>query len=91
MIAALPALVSRLRLKQLCLFNRTRQGLEANDLGHCAIRYARLVHTDLAHLRKEVFGILRGPGGRLPVGAVMGAMPLLWNALEAESASQPGA
>ena len=88
MLASLPALVSRLRLKQLRLlialdeqgslhkaaeavaisqpgatkalneiesafgtrlFTRTSQGLEANDLGRCAIRYARLI-LSLIHI-----------------------------------------
>lgn len=128
MIASLPALVSRLRLKQLRLlialdeqgslhkaaeqvaitqpgatkalneieaafgarlFERTSQGLEPNDLGRCAIRYARLIHTDLAHLREEMIGILQGQGGRLSVGAVMGAVPLLVRSLERLRAAQP--
>ena len=128
MIASLPALVSRLRLKQLRLlialdeqgslhkaaeqvaitqpgatkalneieaafgmrlFNRTSQGLEANDLGRCAIRYARLIHTDLAHLREEMIGILQGQGGRISVGAVMGAVPLLARSLERLRETQP--
>ncbi|BAN49116.1 LysR family transcriptional regulator [Metapseudomonas resinovorans] len=128
MIASLPALVSRLRLKQLRLlialdeqgslhkaaeqvaitqpgatkalneieaafgmrlFNRTSQGLEANDLGRCAIRYARLIHTDLAHLREEMVGILQGQGGRLSVGAVMGAVPLLARSLGRLRETQP--
>jgi DNA-binding transcriptional LysR family regulator len=128
MIASLPALVSRLRLKQLRLlialdeqgslhkaaeqvaitqpgatkalneieaafgarlFERTNQGLEPNDLGRCAIRYARLIHTDLAHLREEMIGILQGQGGRLSVGAVMGAVPLLVRSLERLREAQP--
>ncbi|WP_437882561.1 LysR family transcriptional regulator [Pseudomonas sp. LRF_L74] len=128
MIASLPALVSRLRLKQLRLlialdeqgslhkaaeqvaitqpgatkalneiesafgtrlFNRTSQGLEANDLGRCAIRYARLIHTDLKHLREEMLGILQGQGGRLAVGSVMGAVPLLVRSLSRLRQAQP--
>ncbi|SDI93156.1 DNA-binding transcriptional regulator, LysR family [Pseudomonas flavescens] len=128
MIASLPALVSRLRLKQLRLlialddqgslhkaadavaisqpgatkalneiesafgmrlFSRTSQGLEANDLGRCAIRYARLIHSDLAHLREEMLGILQGQGGRLVVGVIMGAVPRLTRALSRLRARQP--
>lgn len=128
MIASLPALVSRLRLKQLRLlialdeqgslhkaaeqvaitqpgatkalneieaafgtrlFERSTQGLAPNDLGRCAIRYARLIHTDLAHLREEMIGILQGQGGRLSVGAVMGAVPLLVRGLERLREAQP--
>lgn len=128
MIASLPALVSRLRLKQLRLlvaldeqgslhkaaeavaisqpgatkalneiesafgmrlFTRTSQGLEANDLGRCAIRYARLIHSDLAHLREEMLGILHGQGGRLVVGVIMGAVPLLIRSLTRLRSKQP--
>ena len=38
------------------LFERTNQDLVPNDIGRCAIRYARLIHRDLAHLRKEMIG-----------------------------------
>ncbi|SAK60299.1 LysR family transcriptional regulator [Caballeronia temeraria] len=57
------------------LFNRTSRGLEPNDIGNCVIRYARLIHTDVAHLREEIVGIMRGHGGRVSVGVIMGAVP----------------
>src|SRR6478672_4311663 len=63
------------------LFVRTNRGLEPNDLGHCVIRYARLIQTDLAHLREDMLGILHGHGGRLSIGAIMGAVPLVTEAL----------
>src|SRR5689334_1932280 len=63
------------------LFLRTNRGLEPNDIGHCVIRYARLIETDLAHLRQDMIGILQGHGGRLSVGVIMGAVPLLTEAL----------
>ncbi|MBK4735065.1 LysR family transcriptional regulator [Noviherbaspirillum pedocola] len=63
------------------LFLRTNRGLEPNDIGHCVIRYARLIETDLAHLREDMLGILQGHGGRLSVGVIMGAVPLLTEAL----------
>lgn len=63
------------------LFVRTNRGLEPNDLGHCAIRYARLIQTDLTHLREEMIGILQGHGGRLSVGVIMGAVPFMTEAL----------
>lgn len=63
------------------LFVRTNRGLEATDLGHCVIRYARLIQTDLAHLREDMIGILQGHGGRLALGVIMGAVPLLTDAL----------
>lgn len=128
MIASLPALISRLRLKQLRLlialddhgslhkaaqqvsitqpgatkalneiesafgtrlFTRTSQGLEANDLGRCAIRYARLIHSDLVHLREEMIGILQGQGGRVSVGTIMGSVPLLVGCLARLREAQP--
>ena len=58
------------------LFERTSKGLQANDLGRCVVRYARLINTDLAHLREEMLGILQGHGGRLAVGSMRQAKPL---------------
>ncbi|MFI8740361.1 LysR family transcriptional regulator [Stutzerimonas zhaodongensis] len=128
MIAALPSIVSRLRLKQLRLlialdeqgsvhraaeqvfisqpgatkslheientfgaelFTRNSQGLVPNDLGRCVIRYARLIHSDVAHLREEMVGILQGHGGRLSVGTIMGAVPMLMRALGRLRRKQP--
>lgn len=63
------------------LFVRTNRGLEPNDVGHCVIRYARLIQTDVAHLREEIIGILQGHGGRLSVGVIMGAVPIVTEAL----------
>ncbi|NBA93484.1 LysR family transcriptional regulator [Pseudomonas sp. R5(2019)] len=71
------------------LFERTSKGLEANDLGRCVIRYARLIHTDLEHLREEMVGILQGHGGRLSVGTIMGAVPALVDSLARLRDKQP--
>ncbi|HDR8923248.1 TPA: LysR family transcriptional regulator [Burkholderia contaminans] len=71
------------------LFNRTNRGLEPNEVGHCVIRYARLIHTDLAHLREEIVGIMRGHGGRVSVGVIMGAVPQLTDAVSALIAQHP--
>ncbi|MGC7411453.1 LysR family transcriptional regulator [Pandoraea pneumonica] len=65
------------------LFTRTNRGLEPNEMGHCVVRYARLIHTDLTHLREELVGISRGRGGRVSVGVIMGAVPLLTGAITA--------
>ena len=70
------------------LFHRTNRGLEPNAVGHCVIRYARLIQTDLAHLRDEIVGILRGHGGRITAGVIMGAVPLLTDAISALVARQ---
>lgn len=63
------------------LFVRQPSGLVANDAGRCVVRYARLIHSDLGHLRDEVLGIVQGQGGHLAVGSIMGAMPMLVGAL----------
>lgn len=70
------------------LFHRTNRGLEPNAVGHCVIRYARLIQTDLGHLRDEIVGILRGHGGRITAGVIMGAVPLLTDAISALVARQ---
>ncbi|EIJ46530.1 LysR family transcription regulator protein [Herbaspirillum sp. GW103] len=59
------------------LFERTRSGLIPNQFGHCVIRYARLMATDLGSLCEEMAQIRSGRGGRLAIGAVMGALPEL--------------
>src|SRR3546814_3258571 len=56
---------------------RNNRGLEPTDLGHCAIRYARLITSDMTHMREEMVGMLRGHGGRLSIGVIMGAVPML--------------
>ncbi|MEM5388564.1 LysR family transcriptional regulator [Paraburkholderia phymatum] len=56
------------------LFTRSPHGIQPNELGRCVIRYARLIHMDVAHLREEMEGILQGSGGRLAVGAITGAI-----------------
>ncbi|MFJ7883067.1 LysR family transcriptional regulator [Pseudomonas sp. NPDC096917] len=71
------------------LFERTTKGLTPNDLGRCVIRYARLIHTDVAHLREEMLGIMQGHGGRLSVGVIMGAVPALVDCLAQLRAKQP--
>lgn len=57
------------------LFERSKAGMIPNQLGHCVIRYARLVATDLTSLCQDVAEIRSGRGGRLAVGAIMGALP----------------
>lgn len=72
------------------LFARTNRGLRPNELGHCVVRYARLVQQDMAHLREEMLGILEGHGGRLAVGTIMGAVPLLTHHLTRLMERNPG-
>jgi DNA-binding transcriptional LysR family regulator len=63
-------------------------GLEPNAVGHCVIRYASLIQTDLAYLPDEIVGIMRGQGGRVAAGVIMGAVPLLTDAISALVARQ---
>ncbi|QHG65489.1 LysR family transcriptional regulator [Pseudomonas putida] len=71
------------------LFQRQPSGLMANDVGRCVVRYACLIQSDLGHLREEVLGIVQGQGGRLAVGSIMGAVPLLVGALGRLRRRQP--
>lgn len=57
------------------LFERSKSGMIPNQLGHCVIRYARLMTTDLTALCQDVAEIRSGRGGRLAIGAIMGAIP----------------
>ncbi len=57
------------------LFERTKVGLVPNAMGHCAIRYARLITTELNNFCREVSEIQSGTGGRLAIGTIMGAIP----------------
>lgn len=73
------------------LFERSKRGMIPNQLGHCVIRYARLVTTDLTALCQDVAEIRSGRGGRLAVGAIMGAIPdCVVPALNQLHAAQPG-
>ncbi|VVN65411.1 LysR family transcriptional regulator [Pseudomonas fluorescens] len=71
------------------LFERQPKGLVANEMGRCMIRYARLIYSDVAHLREEMLSIMQGQGGRLSVGVIMGAVPLLTRALTELRLKQP--
>lgn len=69
------------------LFTRTSRGLVPTPFGTIAIRYARLMCTDMAHMRDEMLGAAQGRGGRLSIGVIMGAVPLLTRAVNAFLAS----
>jgi DNA-binding transcriptional LysR family regulator len=72
-------------------FERSKSGMIPNQLGHCVIRYARLVATDLTALCQDVAEIRSGRGGRLAIGAIMGAIPeCVVPALNDLHAGQPG-
>lgn len=57
------------------LFERSKSGIVPNQLGQCVIRYARLMRTDLGALCQEIAEIRSGRGGRIAIGAIMGAIP----------------
>ncbi|MDR5758907.1 LysR family transcriptional regulator [Caballeronia sp. LZ035] len=57
------------------LFARSPRGIVPNELGRCVIRHARAVRSEIGALRDELAAILRGGGGTLAIGAVMGSMP----------------
>lgn len=71
------------------LFTRNNRGLVPNALGQCVLHYARLILTDVAHLREEMIGVLQGQGGRLSVGTIMGAVPFLTETLSRLIVRQP--
>jgi DNA-binding transcriptional LysR family regulator len=57
------------------LFARSPRGIVPNELGRCVIRHARAVRSEVGALREELAAIMRGSGGTLAIGAVMGAVP----------------
>jgi DNA-binding transcriptional LysR family regulator len=63
------------------LFDRSSRGMESTELGRCVIRYARLIQSDMRNLREELSGIMQGKGGRLSIGTIMGATPIVTRAL----------
>ncbi len=71
------------------LFTRTNRGLVPTEAGVCAVRFARLIQSDIANLQHELGAIASGAGGRLAVGTIMGAVPLLTGALSRLLQRQP--
>ncbi len=71
------------------LFERKPKGIEPNEVGRCVIRYARLVYSDLAHMREEIVGIMQGHGGHLAIGTTMGAVPSMTKAIHNLRSVQP--
>jgi len=71
------------------LFLRTNRGLLPTPAGTCAIRFARLIQADLDNLRLELHAIASGSGGKLAIGTIMGAVPLLTHAISRLLESQP--
>ena len=71
------------------LFLRTNRGLVPTEAGKCAVRFARLIQSDINNLRHELSAIASGAGGKLAVGTIMGAVPLLTRALSHLLEKQP--
>jgi len=71
------------------LFVRTNRGLVPTQAGQCAVRFARLIQSDIGHLQQELSAIASGAGGRIAVGTIMGAVPLLTRALTRLMERQP--
>lgn len=63
------------------LFMRTNRGLVPTEAGICAVRFARLIQSDIGHLQQELSAIASGAGGSIAVGTIMGAVPLLTRAI----------
>lgn len=57
------------------LFERSASGMIPNQYGRRVIEYARLLTTDLTLLCQDITDIKSGRGGRLAIGAIMGAIP----------------
>jgi DNA-binding transcriptional LysR family regulator len=89
--AASKALAELETMLEASLFERTRTGLVPNPYGHCVIRYARLLASELDSLCQEVANIRSGTGGRLAIGAIMGSIPdLVVPVLNELQQSSPG-
>ncbi|WP_420994684.1 LysR family transcriptional regulator [Cupriavidus sp. 30B13] len=58
------------------LFARSPRGIVANEMGRCVIRHARVMRAEVGALRDELAAIMRGGGGTLAIGAVMGSVPV---------------
>lgn len=71
------------------LFERTNRGLIPTESGKCALRFARLIQADINNLRLELSSIASGAGGRLAIGVIMGAVPLLTDAISKLLQQQP--
>src|SRR5690606_3188836 len=71
------------------LFERTNRGLIPTEAGRCALRFARLIQSDINNLRFELDAIASGAGGHLAIGTIMGAVPLLSDAVSNLLMQQP--
>jgi DNA-binding transcriptional LysR family regulator len=59
------------------LFERLARGMTPTVFGESVIRYARLLLADLEHLRDELDSLAAGNRGKVLIGAIIAAAPLL--------------
>jgi DNA-binding transcriptional LysR family regulator len=59
------------------LFTRHARGMEPTLYGEVMVRHARGVLSDLAYARDELAALAEGSSGKVSVGAVAGAVPVL--------------
>ncbi len=65
------------RLFGLPLFVRSTRGTEPTDYGHALVRFARSVLADFERTREEIAAVGSGAAGRVRVGAMVVATPVL--------------
>jgi DNA-binding transcriptional LysR family regulator len=65
------------RLFGLDLFVRSTRGTEPTAYGHTVVRFARSVLADYDRTRDEIAAVASGAAGRVKVGAMVVAMPVL--------------
>lgn len=63
------------------LFVRTNRGLTATSAGTCAIRHAKVVMSQIHTFQEELRHIADGAWARLRVGTIMGAVPIVTEAV----------
>ncbi len=63
------------------LFIRTNRGLSATPAGQCAIRHAKVMMSQIRSFQEELRHIADGEWARLRVGTIMGAVPLVTEAV----------
>lgn len=65
------------RLLEVRLFERTGRGLEPTVYGQCMVRHARTLLTDLRQAHDELASLRQGDAGRVGVGVLPAAAPVL--------------
>lgn len=71
------ALADLERILEVRLFERTGRGLEPTIYGECMVRHARVLLSDLRQAREELISLRSGDWGRVAVGVLPAAAPVL--------------